>query len=72
MSGHPALGVYHGDLADRFFLIGRDQRAGALLPARISSSPSGPYAGSSKDWVATAPIPACGHGTTEPTENRRL
>ncbi len=42
--------------------------SGAVLPPRISSSPSGPYDVSLNACVATAPTPASAHGTTDPTE----
>src|SRR5678815_3701121 len=42
----------------------------AAVPARSSSSARGPYAGSTNDWVATAPTPASAQVTTEPTENQ--
>jgi hypothetical protein len=38
-------------------------------PARMSSSPSGPYERSENDWLATAPTPDSAQGTTEPTAN---
>jgi hypothetical protein len=37
------------------------------LPARISSSPRGPYAGSTTYCVATAPTPASAQLTSAPT-----
>ncbi len=46
--------------------------SGAERPARISWRPSGPYAGSMNDCVATAPTPASAHDTFEPTENQWL
>src|SRR6185369_15534659 len=41
-----------------------------LFPALKRSRARGPYEGSTKDWVATAPTPASAHDTTEPTENQ--
>ncbi len=38
----------------------------AEAPARIRSSPRGPYATSGRDWVATAPTPASAQVTTRP------
>ena len=36
----------------------------------MSASPRGPYAGSTTDWVATAPTPASAQLTTEPTPKK--
>jgi hypothetical protein len=44
----------------------------ALAPARIRSSPKGPYDTSANDCVATAPTAASPQGTTRPTENQSL
>src|SRR5688500_20091383 len=44
--------------------------SGAVRPARIRSSPSGPYEGSTNDWVATAPTPASAKATIAPTPNQ--
>src|SRR5262245_43539952 len=46
--------------------------SGAARPAFISERPSGPYEGSTNDWVATAPTPASAQGTIDPTENQWL
>ena len=40
------------------------------MPPRISSRARGPYAGSTIDWVATAPTPAPAHVTSEPTPKK--
>ena len=37
-------------------------------PRRRRRRVRGPYAGSTNDWVATAPMPYSAHGTAEPTE----
>ena len=44
--------------------------SGADSPFRMASRPFGPYAGSTKDWVATAPTPDSAQETMEPTENQ--
>src|SRR6188474_268255 len=38
--------------------------------SRMNDSPSGPYDGSTKDCVATAPMPASAQATIGPTENQ--
>jgi hypothetical protein len=52
------------------FAISCASASGALAPARIAARPFGPYAGSTKDCVATAPTPGSAHATSEPTLNQ--
>ena len=42
----------------------------ASSPAASRSSAAGPWAGSTTDWVATAPTPGRAHVQSEPTENQ--
>ena len=52
--------------------LARQRRSASCAepPSRMTSSASGPKAGSGTDWVATAPTPDSTQGTICPTENQ--
>ena len=66
-------GVDRADLAEALASSSASSSSSAASmasPASSRASSLGPYAGSTTDWVATAPTPARAHGTTDPTENQ--